>query len=117
MGTGNRPEDGVRMINLSSRKLHTANGGALRKDMLRGSWRLAALAAPAAATLAACSSFGGLTGNGAPPAPASTASATPAPTSSNPSFASRVKSFFSGDSTNLNSPAPQPAGGAAAADI
>jgi hypothetical protein len=77
---------------------------------LHRSWRRAAGAATVAATLAACSSFGGLTGDSAPPAPATTSSA---PASSNPSFASRVKSLFSGDSGNLNSPAPQVAAGAA----
>jgi hypothetical protein len=60
-----------------------------------------------AVTLAACSSLGGLTGNDAPPAPAPTASATPA--SSNTSFTSRVKSLFAGGSTSQNSPPAQPA--------
>jgi hypothetical protein len=103
------------MINVDSRSLPAAHAGALHREMIR--WRLPAVAAAVAATLAACSSFGGLTGDSAPPAPASTASATPAPASSNASFASRVKSFFAGDSGNLNSPAPQSAAGAAAAEI
>jgi hypothetical protein len=50
-----------------------------------------------------------VTSGSAPPAPATTAAATPAAASSNASFASRVKTFFSGDSGNLNSPAPQAA--------
>jgi hypothetical protein len=70
-----------------------------------------------ALTLAACSSLGGLTGNDAPPAPASTASTTAVATSSNTSFSSRVKALFAGDSTSPNRPAPQPANGSAAADI
>ncbi|HWL19342.1 MAG TPA: hypothetical protein VNS33_06730 [Bradyrhizobium sp.] len=106
-------EHGFRMINVDSRNLPTATAGALHKEVLRWCWRLPAAAATVAVTLAACSSFGGLTGDGAPPAPASTAPATPAPASSNASFASRVKAFFSGDSGNLNSPAPQLAAGTA----
>jgi hypothetical protein len=70
-----------------------------------------------AVTLAACSSLGGLTGNDAPPAPASTASATAAPPSSNTSFTSRVKALFAGDSTSQNSPPPQPANDSPAPDI
>jgi hypothetical protein len=107
------------MIDVNSRNLHTANTDVLRRRVLCRSWRPAAGAAAVAATLAACSSFGSLTGDSAPPAPAPapTASTTPAPASSNGSFASRVKSFFSGDSGNLNSPAPQSAAGAPAADI
>ena len=84
---------------------------------LRWCWRLPAAAAAVAVTLAGCSSFGGPTGDSAPPAPASTASTTPTRASSNASFASRVKSFFSGDSGNLNSPAPLSTAGTAAADI
>jgi hypothetical protein len=100
------------MINVDSRNLPAACAGALHKEMPR--WRLPAVAVVAAGALAACSSFGGLSGDSAPPAPASTtAAATPAPASSNASFASRVKSFFAGDSGNLNSPAPQAAAGAA----
>jgi hypothetical protein len=96
------------MINVNSRNLPTAPAGALHKETLRRSWRLPAVAATVAVTLAACSSFGGLTGDSAP-APAS--AATPAPASSNASFTSRVKAFFSGDSGNLNSSAPQLAAG------
>jgi len=99
------------MINVNGRNLPTAPAGALHKEVLRWCWRLPAAAATVAVTLAACSSFGGLTGDSAPPAPASTV--TPAPASSNASFASRVKAFFSGDSGNLNSPAPQLAAGTA----
>jgi len=72
-------------------------------------------AAAVAATLAGCSSFGSLTGESSPPpVPASTAT-TPAPASSNASFASGIKSLFAGDSSSLNSAAPQSAAGAAAA--
>src|SRR5215467_8815413 len=104
------------MINVNSRNLPMAKApppyppllaGEGRVGVLRWCWRLPAVAATAAVTLAACSSFGGLTGDSAPPAPASTATATPA--SSNASFTSRVKAFFSGDSGNLSSPAPQSA--------
>src|SRR5258706_12907885 len=101
------------MINVDSPTLPSPVGGAWHRGVLRWCWRLPAAAATVAVTLAACSSFGGLTGDGAPPAPASTAPATPAPASSNASFASRVKAFFSGDSGNLNSPAPQLAAGTA----
>jgi hypothetical protein len=103
------------MINVNSRNLPTAKApptypppqaGEGRVGALRWCWRLPAVAATVAVTLAACSSFGGLTGDSAPPAPASTA-----PASSNVSFASRVKAFFSGDSGNLNSPALQSAAG------
>jgi hypothetical protein len=82
----------------------------------RAGWGLAGTVA-LATTLAACSSFEGLSGNSAPPAPAPTASTTPAPASSNTSFASRVKALFAGDSGNSNSPVLQPADGSAAADI
>jgi hypothetical protein len=99
------------MMNANSHNLFTAKAGLLHKETLRWCWRLPAAAATVAVTLAACSSFGGLTGDSAPPAPASTAPATPA--SSNTSFTSRVKAFFSGDSGNLNSPAPQLAAGTA----
>ena len=99
------------MTDVNSRNLPTATAGALHKELLRCCWRLPAVAAMVAVTLAACSSFGGLTGDNAPPAPAS--AATPAPASSNASFASRVKAFFSGSSGNLNSPAPQLAAGTA----
>ena len=58
-------------------------------------WPPLAGAAAVAATVAACSSFSGLSGGSAP---AATTTA-----SSDRSFASRVKSFFSGDSGNLNS--------------
>jgi len=84
---------------------------------VRAPWRVLVLAATVAVTLAACSSFGGLTGTSPPPAPTSTASTTPAPASSNASFASRVTAFFSGDSGNLNSPKPQSAGGTPAEEI
>jgi len=91
------------MINVDGRNLHRRRG-----------WWHAAGAVAVVATLTACSSFGSLTGDSAPPpAPASTASTTPAPASSNASFTSRIKSLFSGDSGNLNSPTPQ----SAAADI
>jgi hypothetical protein len=88
----------------------------MRAHLIADAWR-AAIAAAFTATLAACSSFGGLAGNDAPPAPASAASTTSAPASSGTSFASRVKALFAGDSGNANSPQPQPAGGSAAADI
>jgi hypothetical protein len=70
-----------------------------------------------ALTLAACSSLGGLTGNDPPAAPASTAPTTAVATSSNTSFASRVKAWFAGDSASPNPPALQPANGSAAAEI
>jgi hypothetical protein len=55
--------------------------------------------ATVAVTAAACSSWSSMTG-GAAPEPAATA-----PASSDGSFTSRVKSFFSGDSGKLSSPA------------
>jgi hypothetical protein len=105
------------MISLSRSLKRVPLAWALHQEALCRRWRLATSVAALAVTLAACSSFGGLTGNDAPPAPASTASATPAPASSSTSFASRVKALFAGDSGNSNSPAPQPADGSAAADI
>src|SRR5262249_29335292 len=81
--------------------------GGLRAEPGRGAARRAA----AAVTPAACSSFGGLTGNDAPPAPASASSTT---ASSSTSFASRVKALFAGDLTTPPSPAPQPANSPAA---
>ena len=111
MGEGCRSEHGFRMIDVISRNLHTACADVLDKKELRCNWLPAAGAVAVAATLAACSSFG-LTGDSAPSAPAATASTTPAPASSNASFTSRVKSFFSGDSGNLSSPASQAAAGA-----
>ncbi len=106
------------MTNVNNRHLSTAKApppyppplaGEGRVGGPRSYWQLPAVAATVAVTLAACSSFGGLTGDSAPPAPAFTATAAPA--SSNASFTSRVKAFFSGDSGNLNSPAPQSAAG------
>jgi hypothetical protein len=88
----------------------------ISSDDLSAGWGLAGAVA-LAVTLAACSSFGGPTGNNAPPAPAPTASTTPAPASSNTSFASRVKALFAGDSGNSNPAAPQSADGSASADI
>jgi hypothetical protein len=120
-GPGAARKHGFRMIKvLDSRNLHTANApppyrplraGDGRAGVLRCGWRVPAVAATVAVTLTACSSFGGTTGDSAAPAPVSTAPApaAQAQASSNPSFASRVKSFFSGDSGNLNSPAPQTA--------
>jgi hypothetical protein len=67
-----------------------------RKEARRRAWPRLAGAAAVAATVAACSSFSSLSGGGAP-----AADTTPVP--SDRSFASRVKSFFSGDSGNLNS--------------
>ncbi|SRR5579871_1942789 len=113
---------------LKSALRRVADVGALHKEALRLAhrtrprlpgrvgWGLTGAVALAVA-LAGCSSFGGLTGNDAPSAPASTASATSAAPASNTSFASRVKALFAGDSGNSSSPAPQPAGGSAAADI
>jgi hypothetical protein len=102
------------MINVGSRNLHTGNATASREEAGRSAWWHAVGATAIAVTLTACSSFGSLTGDSAPPASASTASTTPAPPSSNASFTSRIKSLFAGESENLNSAAPQPA---AAADI
>jgi hypothetical protein len=104
------------MIDVNGRNLQKAGTDARHERALCRHGLTAAGAAMVAAMLAACSSTGGVSGDSAPPAPASTAS-TPPPASSNASFASRVKSFFSGGSGNLNSPAPQPAAGTAAADI
>jgi hypothetical protein len=102
------------MINVDGRNLHTSHANASRGRGRRRGWWHAAGAVAVVATLTACSSFGSLTGDSAPPpAPASTASTTPAPASSNASFTNRIKSLFSGDSGNLNSPALQ----SAAADI
>jgi hypothetical protein len=105
------------MINIDSRKLRTAKAPAPCPPpragegvgVLRWCWQFPAAAVTTAVALAACSSFGGLTGNSVPPAPTSTATAASA--SSNASFTSRVKAFFSGDSGNLNSPTPQSAAG------
>jgi hypothetical protein len=114
------------MIDANSCHLHTANApppypplraGKGRAGALRRRWLPATGVAAVAATLAACSSFSGLGGDSAPPAPASTASTTSAPASSNISFASRVKSFFAGDSGSLSSPTPQAAAGDTAGDI
>src|SRR5579871_2947701 len=96
------------MINVDRHNLHTP---ALH-ERARRRWRPACGMAVVAAMLAACSSFGSLTGDPTP-TPTSTAS-TPAP--SNASFASRVKSLFSGDSGSLNSPR-QAAAGTAAEEI
>jgi hypothetical protein len=67
-----------------------------RKEACGRAWPQLAGAAAVAATVAACSSFGGLSGGSAP-------AAATAPASSDQSFGSRVKSFFSGDSAKLNS--------------
>jgi hypothetical protein len=84
----------------------------LRGRVGRGTTSVAALAV----TLAACSSVAGLTGNDAPPAPAAAASTT-APNASDTSFASKVKTWLSGDLRGENSPAAQPATASAAPDI
>src|SRR5262249_9460686 len=93
-----------------SRSLHMGNGDTSRHRTRRCGWWLAVGATAVTTTLTACSSFGGLTGDSTPaPAPASTTSTTAsAPTSSNASFTSRVKSLFSGNSGTLNAAAPQP---------
>jgi hypothetical protein len=61
---------------------------------------LLASAVTAAVTVAACSSWSSMTGGAAPEPAAATPTA-----SSDGSFTSRVKSFFSGDSGKLSSPA------------
>src|SRR5579862_5042935 len=87
----------------------------------RLAWRQAAGAAAIVATLTGCSSLTSLTGGGSTPAPTAstapppTASATLPPASSNASFTSRVKSFFSGDSSNVTTAAAQTTPGAPAA--
>lgn len=87
----------------------------------RGAWRRAMGLAAVVAALTGCSSIASLTGGGdstPPPAPtpAPTASTGAAPTSSSPSFTNRVRSFFSGDSSNLAAAAPA-AGAPAAPEI
>jgi hypothetical protein len=67
-----------------------------RKEACGYTWPRLAVAAAIAATVAACSSFSSLSGGGAPATDTT-------PASPDRSFASRVKSFFSGDSGNLNS--------------
>jgi hypothetical protein len=74
---------------------------------------MATAAAAAIATLTGCSSWTGLLGgNQAPPTTPSTSAppepATPAPASSTASFTTRVRSFFSGNSTSLPAAAPTP---------
>src|SRR5215470_6251318 len=107
------------MITVDSRSLYKRNAHASRHGTRLCGWCLTVGATAVTAALTACSSFGGLTGDSTPaPAPASTAStatATSAPTSSNASFTSRVKSLFSGNSGTLNAATPQSA--AAAPDI
>jgi hypothetical protein len=80
-------------------------------NTLRRVLRLAIGAATVAATVAACSSLGGPTGSSAPQA-----TATP-PASSDGSFTSRVKSFFTGDSGKLAAPAASTTTGAASPEI
>ena len=67
-----------------------------KRKKTRRAWPPLAGAVAVAATVAACSSFSGLSGGSAP-----AVTAPPAP--SDQSFASRVKSLFSGNSGNLNS--------------
>jgi hypothetical protein len=106
------------MVNAVTCKVDTGrpNGG----DVPRRGWRRAAGAAVTAAMLTGCSSFSSLTGGDSPP-PAATASIPPttsaaAPPSSNGSFTTRVKSFFSGGSSELYAAAtPVAAPGAPAA--
>jgi len=89
----------------------------------RLAWRQAAGAAAIVATLTGCSSLTSLTGGGSTPPPAPTAATAPPPTasatlppaSSNASFTSRVKSFFSGDSSNVTTAAAQTTPGVPAA--
>lgn len=76
--------------------------GANRWALLRRGWRVAACALAAAAALAGCSST-------PTPSPTATAGASasvvpPPASSSSPSFTSRVKSLFSGDSATLATP-------------
>ncbi len=99
------------MIKVDSRNVRTRHIHALH-ERARRHWRPVCGTAVVAATLAACSSFGSLTGD-TTPTPASTAST---PASSDASFTSRVKSLFSGDSASLNSPR-QAAAGATAEEI
>lgn len=93
-------------IAISSLAFRRSRGGALCRVLppLAG-------AATVAVTVAACSSWSSLTGG---PAPEPAATAAPA---SNGSFASRVKSFFSGDSGKLSPSAPSSTTGAASPDI
>lgn len=91
------------MIDVTNANSEIATSPALpckRKKARRRAWPplAGAAAAAVAATVAACSSFGSLSGGGAP-------AANTTPASSDRSFASRVKSFFAGDSGNLNSSA------------
>jgi hypothetical protein len=69
-------------------------------NALRRIWRPAVGAAAVAATAAACSSLSGPIGGSTAPA------ATAIPASSDGSFTSRVKSFFSGDSARLPAQPP-----------
>jgi hypothetical protein len=104
------------MIDVTNPTPRTAASDAVlprkRGRALRRVLPLLASAATVAVTVAACSSWSGLTG-GAAPEPA----ATTAPASSDGSFTSRVKSFFSGDSGKLSSPASSSTTGAAPAVI
>jgi hypothetical protein len=90
------------MIDVTSPTPRTTAADAVfpRKRAVRRVLPLLASAMTVAVTVAACSSWSSLTG-GAAPEPAATAP----PPSSDGSFTSRVKSFFSGDSGNLSSPA------------
>jgi hypothetical protein len=102
------------MIDVKSPAPRTAASGAVvsRKcaSAVRRILPLLASGATVAVTVAACSTWSGMTGGGAP-APAA------APASSDGSFTSRVKSLFSGNSGQLSSPAPLSTTGAASVEI
>jgi hypothetical protein len=106
----------VDIRNVDADEVPTGNVAFLRERSRRCGWRQAAGTAAVLAVLTGCSSLTSLTGGGgdstptpasAPTtsAPAPTTSASAAPASSGPSFTSRVKSFFSGDSSNLTTAA------------
>jgi hypothetical protein len=99
------------MMDVTSPAPRTASAIAVlpRKRAVHRILPLLASAVTVAVTAAACSSWSGLTGGAAPEA-----TATAPPASSDGSFTSRVKSFFSGDSGKLSSPAPSSTTGAAA---
>src|SRR5215471_9270085 len=91
------------MINVSSHNAYTGNTDTSPEEARGCGWWHAIGVTTTAATLTACSSFGSLTGD-----------STPTPDTS---FASRVKSLFSGNSASLNSAASQSAAGTGAEEI
>jgi hypothetical protein len=107
------------MIDVDTRIAHACRPPDRCDEAARGRWRCTVGAATIAVALSGCSSWSSLTGGSSTPPPEptptpSTSSTASPPPASNTSFTSRVKSFFTGGSSNAYAAAPQTVPGASA---